>query len=102
MRKDFAVARDLPLQRGAQRIGIDRDQHQVFNAGKTLGCGRADLNSGGEMNKAAAGIDATTAKHASTPRLPPQHPFAALENAARHASAPPTALPVFPPGSFAL
>ena len=36
MRKQLVVARRLPAQRFAQRIGIDRDQEQSGLAGKML------------------------------------------------------------------
>ena len=43
MREQFVVARRLPAQRVAQRIGIDRDQEQAGLAGKMLSRRLGDL-----------------------------------------------------------
>src|SRR5205823_529189 len=86
MRKDIAVARTLPFQRSAERIGIDRDQQQISDAGKMLGCGRTQLRGGGEMDEAVAPIDTGTAEHARTFRLPPKRLVADLIDARRHCS----------------
>src|SRR5262252_538121 len=36
MRKQITIARKLPFQRIPQRIGIDRNQHQILSPGKIL------------------------------------------------------------------
>src|SRR4051794_12849415 len=56
MRKQFVVARALPAQRLAERIGIDRDQEQAGLAEEMFSRGLGDLGCGGEMNKAVARI----------------------------------------------
>jgi hypothetical protein len=95
MRKDIAVARNLPLQRDAEHIGIDRDQQQIFDAGKMLGRSRADLRGGREMDEAVAGIDASAAEHTRTFRLPPKRLVADLIDAGRHGSRVPPACRAF-------
>src|SRR5262249_42170434 len=84
MRKQITVARKLPFQRIAQRIGIDRNQHQIVSPRKILRRGRADLRGGGEMDEAVAGIDGSAAEHAGMPRLVPKYIFADLVNRRRH------------------
>src|ERR1700704_3608179 len=51
MRKQRAAARRLPFQRVAQRIGIDRDQHQIALTGKPFRRGFGGLLGGGEMDE---------------------------------------------------
>ena len=57
MRKQRAAARRLPLQLVAERVSVDRDQHQVALSRKPLRCGFGSLFGGGEMDKAVFHID---------------------------------------------
>src|SRR5262245_60302569 len=95
MRKHIAVARNLPFQCGAERIGIDRDQQQIFDAGKMLGRGRPDLRGGGEMDEAVAGIDVSAAEHTRTFRFAPKRLVTDLIDAGRHGSRVPPAYRTF-------
>src|SRR5262249_19222318 len=72
MRKQITAARDLPFQRIAQRICVNRDQHQILCPGKIPRCGVADLRGGREVNDAVARIDGRTAEYAGTLRLVPE------------------------------
>src|SRR4029450_7148854 len=76
MRKQLAAARNLPFQRIAQCIGVDRDQHEIVNTEKMLGCGGAHLAGRGVMDEAVGYIDRRTAEHAGTFRLPPKRSVA--------------------------
>src|SRR5262245_27729218 len=87
MRKQLAAARNLPFERIAQRIGVDRDQQETANTEKMLGCGGAHLAGRGEMDEAVAYIDRRTAEHAGTFRLPPKLSLADLVDHFRHSSA---------------
>jgi hypothetical protein len=78
MRKQLAAARHLPFQRIAQRVGFDRDQYEIVNAEKMLGCGDAHLAGGGEMDEAVVSIHRRTAEDAGTFRLPPNRSLADL------------------------
>jgi hypothetical protein len=84
MRKQITVARKLPFQRIAQRISVDRDQHQIVSPRKILRRGHADLRGGGEMDEAVAHIDGSAAEHAGMLRLVPKYIFADLVNRRRH------------------
>jgi len=52
MRKQRAAARRLPFQLVAERVGVDRDQHQVALPGKPFRRGFGSLLGGGEMDEA--------------------------------------------------
>src|SRR5262249_8284574 len=95
MREKTAAARHLPLERGAERTGIDRDQQQILQAGEMLGCGGTHLRSGGEMNEAITGIDASTTEDPLMLRLPPKRLVTDLVNRASHSSRLPPAYRVF-------
>src|SRR5437868_11499408 len=56
MREQFVVARGLPAQGIAERIGVDRDQEQAGLAEIMLPRGLGDLGRRGEMNEAVAQI----------------------------------------------
>ena len=56
MRKQFVVARGLPAQRLAERVGIDLDQEQAGLAEKKLPRSFGQLGSGREMDEAIARI----------------------------------------------
>jgi len=56
MRKQSAAARRLPLQRGAERTGVDGKQDQTILAGAMLGRGRLDLGRGGEVDEAVGAV----------------------------------------------
>src|SRR5215813_14824992 len=84
MRKQITAARDLPFQRIAERVCVDRDQHQILSPGKMPRCGLADLRGGREVDEAVARIDGRTAEYASTLRLAPKHVCANLVDGPRH------------------
>src|SRR5262249_47975893 len=84
MRKQITAARDLPFQRIAERVCVDRDQHQILSPGKISHCGLADLRGGREVDEAVARIAGRTAEYASTLRLAPKHIWANLVDGPRH------------------
>jgi hypothetical protein len=84
MRKQITVARKFPFQRIAQRISVDRNQHQIVSPRKILRRGRADLRGGGEMDEAVARIDGSAAEHAGMLRLVPKCVCADLVDCRRH------------------
>src|SRR5215510_1677951 len=86
MRKQITAARRLPFQRIAERIGVDRNQHQILSPGKIPRRGLADLSGGGEMDEAVARIDGSAAEHAGTLRLAPKHVCADLVDSRRHSA----------------
>src|SRR5437762_2701667 len=51
MREQRAAARRLPLQLVAERIGVNRDQHEIALAGKPFCRGLGSLLGGGEMDE---------------------------------------------------
>jgi len=54
MREQLVIARPLPAQRVAERVGIDRDQKQAGLAELVLARGLGDLGCGGKMDEAVA------------------------------------------------
>src|SRR2546423_14032300 len=89
MRKQFAAARNLPSQRLAERVRVDRHQQQVLEAGKILGGGRADLRGRGEMDEAVAQVDRRTVEHILPLGVTPKRLRADLVDG-RHGAAPRT------------
>ncbi len=71
VRKQFAVARGLPAQRVAERIGIDLDQEQTGLAKEMLAGRLGDLRRGGEMDEAVAQVVGAAAIHTLTLGLAP-------------------------------
>src|SRR3984893_1278548 len=84
MRKQITAARGLPFQLIAERVCVDRDQHQILSPGKIPRCGVADLRGGREVNEAVARIDGRTAEYASTLRLAPERVWANFVDGPRH------------------
>ena len=64
MREQFVVARTLPAQGIAERVGIDRDQEQTGLSEIMLPRRLRDLGGGREMNIAVAQIDGTALEDA--------------------------------------
>src|ERR1700710_1989298 len=61
MRKQFVVARGLPAQGIAERVGIDRNQKQAGLAEEMLLGGLGHLRGRGKMNEAVADVVGTAA-----------------------------------------
>jgi 5'-nucleotidase/UDP-sugar diphosphatase len=57
MRKQLIAARHLPFQRGTQRLGLDRKQHQIARVGEMLGCGLFSLGRCRKVNVAIGQIN---------------------------------------------
>ena len=57
MREQRAAARRLPFERRPERVGRDRDEHQVALAGEVFCHGFRDLVGGGKMDVAVGEID---------------------------------------------
>ena len=57
MREQRPAARDLPFERGAERLRVDGDEQQVALPGKMLRRGFPDLLGGGEMDIAVGDVD---------------------------------------------
>src|SRR6185312_16632521 len=63
MREQLVLARRLPAQPVAQRVGVDFDQEQAALAEEMLASGRCDLRGGREVNIAVPEIVGAAAVH---------------------------------------
>ena len=71
MREQLVIARALPAQRIAERIGIDLDQEQAGLAEEMLARGPGHLRRRGKMNEAVAQVVGAAAIDALPFGLPP-------------------------------
>src|SRR5579871_4931479 len=90
MREQIAAARNLPLQRRPQMLGIDGDQQQAGRAGEMLGRGGGELGSGGEVDETVARVGGRSPEDLVDLGLTPQSPIADLVDRV-HRRAPPCA-----------
>src|SRR6185369_2274964 len=84
VRKQIAAARNLPFQRTAERIGVNRDQRQLRCSREMRSGGLARLGRRREGNEPVPGVDRCAVENTRSFGFAPKRVFADLVDDPRH------------------